>query len=249
MRVVTAAEIDRVLTYPALVEALGEAFRGDITVPVRHHHTIPQAGTDATLLLMPAWNTAGERFLGCKIVTVFPDNATRGRPSVHGTYLLLSGETGEPLAMMDGRTLTAWRTAAASALAARYLAREDAAPLGDGRRGRAGAAPGPRACAPCGRSQRVTLWNRTRARADVARLRRSSARRHRGRTRRRPRGSGARGRHHLLRHAFGDAAGQGAWLQAAPMSISSAVHAEDARGRRRGDAARRASTSTPATAR
>jgi alanine dehydrogenase len=164
MRVVTAADIDRVLTYPALVEALGEAFRGDITVPVRHHHTIPQAGSDATLLLMPAWNAAGERFLGCKIVTVFPDNATVDKPSVYANYLLLSGETGEPLAMLEGRTLTAWRTAAASALAASYLARKDAAHLV--MIGAGALAPHLiRAHSAVRPITRVTLWNRTRRRA------------------------------------------------------------------------------------
>ena len=68
-------------------------------------------------------------FLGCKIVTVFPDNAKLQRPSIYGSYMLMSGETGEPLAVMDGTALTAWRTACASALAASYLAREDAAHL------------------------------------------------------------------------------------------------------------------------
>ena len=145
MRIVTAEDINRVLTYPALIDVLAEAFRSDIAVPVRHHHTIPQPGADATLLLMPAWNLVSparpdaksqstlagrahsERYLGCKIVTVFPDNAKTQRPSVYGQYLLLSGDTGEPLAMIDGRALTTWRTACASALAARFLAREDAA--------------------------------------------------------------------------------------------------------------------------
>ncbi len=164
MRVVTAEDIDRVLGYPALVEALAEAFRADITVPVWHHHTIPQTDSDATLLLMPAWNAAGERFLGCKIVTVFPDNARAEKPSVHGNYILYSGETGEPLAIIEGRTLTAWRTAAASALAASYLARKDAAHLvmiGAGTLAphliRAHSAVRP--------ITRVTLWNRTRRRA------------------------------------------------------------------------------------
>src|SRR5690349_12110624 len=73
MRTITADDIDRVLTYPALVEALRQAFRSDIKVPVRHHHPIGKA----MLLLMPSWTTGeqgGEPFLGCKIVTVFPDN-------------------------------------------------------------------------------------------------------------------------------------------------------------------------------
>jgi alanine dehydrogenase len=164
MRIVSAEDIQAVLTYRALIDALDEAFRSDITVPVRHHHTIPTAGTDATLLLMPAWTAASEHYIGCKIVTVFPDNAKQQRPSVYGQYLLLSGETGEPLAMIDGRTLTAWRTACASALAARYLAREDATHL---------VMVGAGALAPhlirahlsVRPIKRVTLWNRTRARA------------------------------------------------------------------------------------
>ena len=126
MRVVGAAEIDAVLDYPALVAALGAAFAGGMTAPPRHHHTIPRAGADATLLLMPAWQERQGGFAGVKIVSVFPDNATRGKPSVIGLYLLLDGDSGEPLAALDGVALTAWRTAAASALAASLLARADA---------------------------------------------------------------------------------------------------------------------------
>ena len=183
MRIVTADDIDRVLTYPLLSDALAEAFRGEIAVPVRHHHTIPQVGADATLLLMPAWTSnldarpdakpaptfagrasRGERYLGCKIVTVFPDNAKIGRPSVYGQYLLLSGESGEPLALMEGRTLTARRTAAASALASSYLAREDAKHLV--MVGAGALAPHlVRAHASVRPIKRVTLWNRTRERA------------------------------------------------------------------------------------
>jgi ornithine cyclodeaminase len=125
------------------------------------------------LLLMPAWTASGEQFLGCKLVTVFPDNAKAGRPSLYGTYLLLSGETGEPLAVLDGRVLTAWRTAAASALAAEYLARADAAHLV--MIGAGAVAPHlVRAHASVRPIDRVTLWNRTRARAErlAAELRR-----------------------------------------------------------------------------
>ncbi|MES1155310.1 MAG: ornithine cyclodeaminase family protein, partial [Pseudorhodoplanes sp.] len=170
MRIVTADDLARLLTYKDLIGALADAFRGDITVPVRHHHTIAQPGADATLLLMPAWTDeaagtqGGERFIGCKIVTVFHGNAKAGRPSVYGQYLLLSGDSGEPLAMIDGRVLTAWRTACASALAARYLAREDASHLmivGAGVLAphlvRAHAAVRP--------LKRVTIWNRTKANA------------------------------------------------------------------------------------
>jgi ornithine cyclodeaminase/alanine dehydrogenase-like protein (mu-crystallin family) len=166
-RFVSADDIARVLSYEALIDALDEAFRSDVAVPEKIAHMIPQpSGSEAKLLLMPAWTAAktGERFIGCKVVSVFPDNAKLNKPSVYGNYVLMSGTTGEALAVMDGTALTAWRTACASALAARFLAREDAAHLvmiGAG-------ALSPhlirahRAVRPIGR---VTLWNRTRSRA------------------------------------------------------------------------------------
>jgi ornithine cyclodeaminase len=167
LRILDADAIAAALTYPALVEALREAFRADIAVPVRHHHTIPQPGRDATLLLMPAWTESGvaeDRFLGCKIVTVFPDNAAAGQPSLHGRYLLMSGATGAPLALMDAQALTAWRTAAASALAASYLARADAEHLV--MIGAGALAPHlVRAHMAVRPIRRVTLWNRTHSRA------------------------------------------------------------------------------------
>jgi len=187
VRIVTASDIDHALDPAALIDALDAAFRADITVPMRHHHTIPQPGADGTMLIMPAWTGVGQdpekreavfrkdhaqnkeaardaRFIGCKIATILPDNAKLGKPSLYGQYLLLSGESGEPLAVIDGRVLTAWRTGAASALAARYLARKDAKHL---------VMIGAGALAPhLIRShlavrpiERVTLWNRSRARA------------------------------------------------------------------------------------
>jgi len=128
MRVISSAEIDRALTFPALVEALAEAFRADMITPVRHHHDIERAGQHGTLLLMPSWTGPATRdgFVGVKVVSVFPDNGQKGLPSVMGSYLLMDGETGEPVAVLDGTRLTVWRTAAASALAARHLARPDA---------------------------------------------------------------------------------------------------------------------------
>lgn len=122
MRIITSAEVEAALELKDLIERLRETFRKGAEVPVRHHHAIG-GGSDATLLLMPAWQTG--RHIGIKLVTVFPHNGERSLPSVMGAYLLLSGTTGEPLAMIDGPTLTVKRTAAASALAAGYLARQD----------------------------------------------------------------------------------------------------------------------------
>jgi ornithine cyclodeaminase/alanine dehydrogenase-like protein (mu-crystallin family) len=128
MDVIDAAGIDRALTFPSLIDALADAFRGDIVTPVRHHHEVERPGTHGTLLLMPAWTgpATPDGHVGVKIVTVFPENGARNMPSVLGTYLLMEGATGEPRAALDGSRLTVWRTAAASALAARYLARPEA---------------------------------------------------------------------------------------------------------------------------
>ncbi len=160
MRFVGAAEINSALDYPTLAEALAGAFRTGIVAPVRHHHTIERGGESATLLLMPAWDPAGGGYIGVKVASVFPLNAARGKPSVMGTYLLLAGDSGAPLAGFDGMTLTLWRTAAASALAAGFLARPDAsrmAMIGAG-------ALAPRLIAAHAATRpitQVTIWNRT----------------------------------------------------------------------------------------
>ena len=58
-----------------------------------------------------------------------PDNNAKSLPAIMGVYLLLDGQTGEPCALIDGQRITLWRTACASALAADYLAREDASSM------------------------------------------------------------------------------------------------------------------------
>jgi ornithine cyclodeaminase len=113
------------LDYPALIQALQHAFAADWTVPVRHHHPIPiQGEPDQTLLLMPAWESGHS--VGIKIVTITPGNGARNLPAIQGLYLLLDGATGIPKVLMEGKTLTVRRTAAASALAATFCARADA---------------------------------------------------------------------------------------------------------------------------
>ena len=124
MRIIGAGDVEAALEFPMLVERLRQMFRSGCAVPLRHHHTVPTGGdADATLLIMPAWQEGGH--IGVKIVTVFPDNGKVSLPSVMGAYILMDGKSGKPLALIDGPSLTLRRTAAASALAARYLARED----------------------------------------------------------------------------------------------------------------------------
>jgi ornithine cyclodeaminase len=128
MRLIDAAGLDRLLSFPQLIPALAEAFKGGFVAPVRHHHHIERPDADATLLLMPAWSEPARlpAYVGTKIVTVYPGNAARSLPSIAGLYVLMDGETGAPLCVMDGARLTLWRTAAASALAAAAMARADA---------------------------------------------------------------------------------------------------------------------------
>ena len=122
---VSAAELERLLDYPSLVDALAAGFAADWTVPVRHHYPIPMPNEpEQTLLLMPAWEAG--KAIGMKLATITPGNGPRGLPAVNAVYLLVDGPTGQPRALIEGSSLTVRRTAAASALAARYLVRTDA---------------------------------------------------------------------------------------------------------------------------
>jgi alanine dehydrogenase len=123
MKVISAAELAKIANYGAVIEALREGFRAVIATPVRHHH---DTSSVSTLLLMPAWS---EEWTGLKTVVVKTDNAARHLPTVQASYLLIKNDSGETVAIMDGTELTRRRTAAASALAADYLARPDASTL------------------------------------------------------------------------------------------------------------------------
>ena len=121
MRVIEAEDVHASLEYDSLIDRLEDAFRAGGTVPERHHHRLAGDGAAASLILMPAWREGGP--LGIKTITVYPGNRVKGLPSLMAVYLLLDGGTGEPRAVIDGTSLTLWRTAAASALASRYLSR------------------------------------------------------------------------------------------------------------------------------
>jgi ornithine cyclodeaminase len=81
-------------------------------------------GGSFTSLIMPAWIEG--RYYGVKTINIAPGNAARGLPGLHASYMLYDGVTGVPLALIDGDQITTRRTAAASALAASWLARQDA---------------------------------------------------------------------------------------------------------------------------
>lgn len=126
------ADLEKLLAPGDVIDALDTAFRGHAAgeshVPPRSMTSVAQQGL---LILMPA--TMGSRSvtnaergaLGTKLVTYYAENRARGHPTIYASYILMDEATGQPLALLEGTFLTALRTGATSALAARYLARPD----------------------------------------------------------------------------------------------------------------------------
>lgn len=128
LRTIDAATTAAALPMGALIEALRTRFAQGCQVPTRGvHRWADGQGGELTSLVMPAW-VEGQAY-GVKVINMATGNAARGLPGLHAAYLLFDAQTGVPLALMDGDQITLRRTAAASALAASYLARADASRL------------------------------------------------------------------------------------------------------------------------
>ena len=126
MLVISRSEVEAVLDLDVLIDRLAEGFTdvsaGRASVPPRTAAFAPSGFLGA----MPGY-VGG--ILESKLVAVFPDNHSKGLPSHQALIALFDGDTGEPLALLDGTYITAMRTAGASALATRVLARDDAGVL------------------------------------------------------------------------------------------------------------------------
>jgi alanine dehydrogenase len=126
-RLLTEADVARLVTPDDLIDAMEDALRrfssGVVVQPVR---TVLSFGQHEFFGLMPAY-VPEPAMVGAKLVTVFPGNSAVDLPSHLATILLFSPETGALVALMDGRYITAARTAAVSAISADLLARDDAA--------------------------------------------------------------------------------------------------------------------------
>ena len=124
-----ASEVAELLPWPALIEAIEDILtQDDAHAPERAVHTIPHpTAADGALLVKPGW-VVGE-VIAIKAVTFFPDNGSLGLPTINAGVLLFSGADGTLLGACDGNELTTRRTAAASAIAAKRLARSDASRL------------------------------------------------------------------------------------------------------------------------
>jgi ornithine cyclodeaminase/alanine dehydrogenase-like protein (mu-crystallin family) len=151
------AAISRVLRMedliPAMELALIDFSAGRVVQPVRSIINVPQH--NARMGIMPA--VYGD-IMGAKLVSVYPDNAARGLPTHLALIVIFRSDTGETLAVMDGRLITELRTAAVSAAATKLLSSPDArtlAVLGSGVQARAHA----RALALVRKFDEVRVWS------------------------------------------------------------------------------------------
>ncbi|MTI17797.1 ornithine cyclodeaminase [Rhodobacteraceae bacterium RKSG542] len=137
MRVISAHDIEAVMRFRDLIETLRRAFRTGAQYPKPLECAIerPEGEPPSRLLVEPAWNdfkaqgTSEKGFIGTKITSHTLGASPSADTRQTGVYLLQSGKTGEPLAVIDGHYLNLWRTAATSALASFYLSREDSSKL------------------------------------------------------------------------------------------------------------------------
>jgi alanine dehydrogenase len=129
-RLLTEQQVQSLLPMADLIAAMEAALArfsaGEVLQPVRSVLTV--GPTKAFFGLMPAY-VPNPGSLGAKLVTVFADNPSKQLPSHLATIVLLDPETGSLQALMDGRYITEARTAAVSAVSARFLAKRDAATL------------------------------------------------------------------------------------------------------------------------
>jgi ornithine cyclodeaminase len=127
---ISAEFIEENTNFLELISEIKQHFSSDeVIVPMRHHHDFPnpKVQADSTLFLMPAWNPG--KNAGVKIVTVSPENGQFDLPSIHGAYIYFDAIKGSIKAILEAKSLTVKRTAAASALASSYVSRDDASSL------------------------------------------------------------------------------------------------------------------------
>lgn len=112
-------------TIQAMKQAYAALSGGNAEIPLRARLTIPPH--EGISLFMPAFvQDAHREALALKAASVFPRNPERGLPTIHAAVLVFEADSGRPLALLEGGTLTAIRTGAASGAATDLLARRDA---------------------------------------------------------------------------------------------------------------------------
>ena len=122
MRVITAEQVHAALRFPDFIDALQKSFAGSYTMPPRQVMLLDETSSrhDAFAML-PSWN---DEVIALKAFTYFPENQAPHR-TLYSQILVFDRKRGEPLALVDGVSVTCWRTAGVSALASRFLSRPD----------------------------------------------------------------------------------------------------------------------------
>src|ERR1700757_2626478 len=126
MLVLSEKDVQKLLNIEELIQALEQAHiqysTGKAVMPVRLVVPLPQI--HGRITSMPGF-LIQDKALGMKVVTYFQNNPQQGLPAILATIMLFSGETGKLVAVMDGSYITAIRTACASAMATKALARKE----------------------------------------------------------------------------------------------------------------------------
>ena len=129
--IIDAALVRELLPMAECIDAMEPAMigasNGSVALPPRQ--VSPLADESGSLLLMPG-SSVGLATYGAKVLSLHPSNPARNRPLIQGFVALFDHQTGAPIALLEGAEITGIRTAAASGLATRILAREDAATCG-----------------------------------------------------------------------------------------------------------------------
>jgi len=133
MRIISGGEIDAVLNHRDLVETLRRAYRSSAQAPLPSAFEIARPGSAHGLLrALPAWSDFDAQghtdrgYIGCHLTLDLhlSEGSSAGFPA-SGIYILYSGKSGQPVALLDGNRMSLWRKAALHALALSYLGRED----------------------------------------------------------------------------------------------------------------------------
>ncbi|CAM3997060.1 ornithine cyclodeaminase family protein [Pseudoalteromonas byunsanensis] len=122
MQVISSEQVHQTLNFKSVIDELRLGFAKPAGTPPRNVYSLTQSSADAFAVL-PAWN---DEFIGVKAFTYFPNNANDGYESLYSKIMLFERSHGVPLALIDGTSVTLWRTASVSALASQYLSRKDA---------------------------------------------------------------------------------------------------------------------------
>lgn len=127
MRVISKSDISKLINIKDTITCVEDVFvkytTGETVMPQRSNISIDEH--NGNMLFMPAY-IKGSEFLGNKIVSIYPDNPSNEKKTIYSVLILNDAKTGEPVALMDGEQITAYRTGAVTGVAAKYLSSKDA---------------------------------------------------------------------------------------------------------------------------